>query len=72
MSGAENLLVTAHSEKKIHIWDLNRIMQNSFEPIHVEDSPLKYETSSLCAFSNGKGFTLGSIEGRCGVVNCNF
>jgi len=72
MSGAENLLVTAHSEKKVHIWNLENILKNSFEPIHVEETPLKYETSSLCAFSNGKGFTLGSIEGRCGVVNVDF
>mgnify|MGYP006105296387 CR=1 FL=1 len=72
MSGAENLLVTAHSEKHIHLWNLENIMRGSFDPVHICDSPLKYETSSLCAFSNGKGFTLGSIEGRCGVVNVNF
>jgi len=32
-------------------------------------SPLKYATSSLQAFADGKGYAIGSIEGRCGIVN---
>ena len=40
-----------------------------FDPIAVRLSPLKFATSSICAFADGKGFCIGSIEGRCGTVN---
>jgi len=30
---------------------------------------LKYATSSIACFANGKGYAIGSIEGRCGIVN---
>jgi mRNA export factor len=31
------------------------------------ESPLKFATTSICCFGDGKGFVVGSIEGRCGV-----
>ena len=71
MSGAYPLLVTGHSEKWIHIWNLEHIFQNKFNPYHVDQSPLKYQTSSIACFADGKGFAVGSIEGRCGIVNVN-
>jgi len=72
MSCSFPLLVTAHSEKYCHVWNLETIAQNNFNPVTVFESPLKYATSSLCAFGDGKGFALGSIEGRCGINNVNF
>lgn len=72
MSGQFPLLVTSHSEKHIHIWDLNKILNGIFDPIHVLESPLKYATSAICCFGDGKGYAVGSIEGRCGIVNVNF
>ena len=36
------------------------------------ESSLKYGTSSLCCFADGKGFAMGSIEGRCAIMNVNF
>ena len=42
-------------------------MQNQFNPTDVIDSPLKYATSSVNCFADGKGFCIGSIEGRCCV-----
>jgi len=30
---------------------------------------LKFATTSICCFGDGKGFVVGSIEGRCGVNN---
>ena len=40
--------------------------------MHVDQSPLKYPTSAICCFADGKGFAVGSIEGRCGIVNVSF
>jgi len=33
----------------------------------VADSPLKLATTSICVFGDGKGYAVGSIEGRCGI-----
>jgi len=30
-------------------------------------SPLKYPTTCITCFGDGKGFAIGSIEGRCGI-----
>lgn len=67
MSGEFPLLVTAHSELDIHYWDLRQIFSNNFNPLGVTISPLKYPTTSIACFSDGKGYVIGSIEGRCGV-----
>lgn len=45
---------------------------NQFDPIHVVESPLKYATSSIACFADGQGYAVGSIEGRCGIVNVDF
>jgi mRNA export factor len=72
MSCTFPLLVTAHSEKFCHIWNLENLNQNNFNPVCVFESPLKSESSSLCCFADGKGFNLASIEGRCSVNKVNF
>ena len=69
MSGKFPILVTSHSEKFLHIWDLHSVFSGSFNPIHVVQSPLKFETSIISAFGDGQGYAIGSIEGRCGIVN---
>jgi hypothetical protein len=69
MSGAFPILITAHSEKFVHVWDLQKTICGNFDPISVKESPLKYPTSSICAFADGKGYAIGSIEGRCGIIN---
>jgi len=33
------------------------------------ESPLKFATSSLTVTPDGRGFCIGSIEGRCAVKN---
>lgn len=65
-------MVTSHSEKWIHIWNLQSVLNNQFAPLHVVESPLKYATSAICAFGDGKGYAVASIEGRCGIVNVDF
>ena len=61
-------MVTSHSDKQIHLWDLNKISQQQFNPIHLAESPLRQTTSSIQVFASGKGYAVGSIEGRVGVV----
>lgn len=55
----------------MHVWDLKKISQGIFDPIVVLESPLKYSTSAISCFGDGKGYAIGSIEGRCGIVNIN-
>jgi len=72
MSLSYPLLVTAHSEKWFHIWNLDKVRLNNFNPDTIIESPLKYFTSSICTFADGKGFAIGSIEGRCAIMKVNF
>ena len=68
MSGEFPLLVTAHSELYVHYWNLANIFTNKdFNPVGVMASPLKYPTTCIQCFADGKGFAIASIEGRCGI-----
>ena len=67
MSGEFPLLVTAHSEMFIHYWDLKNIFSGNFNPLGVTTSPLKNTTTCIQCFADGKGYAIGSIEGRCGI-----
>mmetsp|Transcript_35846 Transcript_35846/g.34893 ORF Transcript_35846/g.34893 Transcript_35846/m.34893 type:complete len:98 (+) Transcript_35846:575-868(+) len=67
MAGEFPLLVTAHSELYLHYWNLESIFNNNFAPQGVTTSPLKHATTSLACFADGKGYAIGSIEGRCGI-----
>lgn len=42
-------------------------MSNNFNPIDIFESPLKFGTSAIQCFPDGKGYLIGSIEGRCCV-----
>lgn len=66
------VLVTAHSEKWCHVWNLQNCSNNQWNPVTVVESPLKYQTSTVGAFGDGKGFAIGSIEGRCAIMTCTF
>ena len=35
----------------------------------MQESPLKFGTTAIACFPDGKGFAVGSIEGRCGIKN---
>lgn len=73
MSGVYPLLVTAHQSRLLHVWDLSKCVQtNNWQPLDVMDTALKYATSSIQCFPDGKGFCVGSIEGRCSVKFCDF
>ena len=64
------LLVTAHQDRFIHIWCLNENFHTqNYNPKEVVESPLKFATTSIAVFGDGKGYAVGSIEGRCGIKN---
>ena len=60
-------MVTSHSEKFFHIWNLDNIFKGGFDPVKVIKSNLTNATSAISCFSNGKGFAVGSIEGRVSI-----
>lgn len=62
--------MTAHQDKLIHIWNLQEnINSGQWNPKEVNESPLKFATTSIQVFGDGKGYAVGSIEGRCGIKN---
>lgn len=64
------LLVTAHQDRLLHIWHLPENFQtNNWNPKDITESPLKLATTSIAVFGDGKGYAVGSIEGRCGIKN---
>ena len=48
MSAKFPVLVTAHSEKVLHVWNLQNI-PNAYAPACVVESPLKYQTALSAA-----------------------
>lgn len=67
------LLVTAHQDRFIHVWNLEENFQsNTWNPREITESPLKFSTTSICVFGDGKGFAVGSIEGRVAIKNYDF
>lgn len=68
MSCVYPVLVTAHQQRLLHVWNLeDAFRMNNYQPTDVIESPLKFATSSVNCFADGKGFCIGSIEGRCCV-----
>jgi mRNA export factor len=64
------MMAVATANRKIVVYDLNKLRQNMFQPVATTESLLKYNTKSLAAFGNG--WILGSIEGRCEVRTIDF
>ncbi|KAK6458137.1 WD40-repeat-containing domain protein [Scheffersomyces xylosifermentans] len=67
MDASQKLLVVGCAERNICVIDLNQpqqIFKNS-------QSPLKWQTRSICCYPQGNGFAIGSIEGRCGIQYIN-
>ncbi len=57
------LLVVGTAERWIHVIDL----KNPTTFYKTMQSPLKWQTRVLSTFSDGSGFAVGSIEGRCAI-----
>lgn len=63
MDTAKNLLVVGTAERHICIIDLN----NPTSIFRTSASPLKWQTRVVACHPNGDSFSVGSIEGRCGI-----
>ncbi|KAI8344821.1 WD40-repeat-containing domain protein [Chlamydoabsidia padenii] len=57
------LLVLGTADKHVCIFDLN----NPTTIFKQTTSPLKWQTRSIACFTSGKGYAVGSIEGRVGI-----
>ncbi|TPX31703.1 hypothetical protein SeMB42_g07714 [Synchytrium endobioticum] len=63
MDCVSNLLVAGTAERMVIVYNL----QNPGQPFKNIQSPLKWQTRCLACFPDGKGFAIGSIEGRVGI-----
>ncbi|KAM5469863.1 RNA export factor gle2 [Microsporum audouinii] len=63
MDVSKTLLVVATADRYINIIDLNQ-PTNIYK---VMQSPLKWQTRVVSCFTDGTGFAIGSIEGRCAI-----
>ena len=48
---------------------MENVKNNIFKPELIFNSHLNYQTRKVCDFPNGKGFAIGSIEGRIAIKN---
>ena len=52
------------------MWNLQEnFASGNWDAKEVTESPLKFATTSIAVFGDGKGYAIGSIEGRCGIKN---
>jgi len=65
MDAADGLLVIATADRHIQLVDL-KTDPNNFKNSTTND-PLKHQTHVVTAFPDGKGYAVGSIEGRAGI-----
>lgn len=62
MSASDTRLVVAMSGRHVDIYDLRSL--ESGQPEQRRESSLKFQTRSVRCFTDGAGYTLGSVEGR--------
>jgi len=65
MDSAADLLVVATAGRVIHL--VNLASPGAFAS--TRQSPLKFQTTCVATFPDGKGWATGSIEGRCGITS---
>eukprot|EP00798_Chlamydomonas_sp_ICE-L_P012143 gene12143-15251_t len=63
MSASNTHLVVGTSGRHVLIFDLRRL-DNSGMPEQHRESSLKFQTRTICCYPDGRGFALGSVEGR--------
>lgn len=68
MSVSKDLLVFAMNNKQIGFFNLSKYTRmQQFQPENICNSHLNYQTRKVCCFNDGKGYALGSIEGRVAI-----
>ena len=72
MSNVNNLLVVAMNDRNISYYNLTKLQQSGQLIPDVQcKSQLKYQTRRVCCFTEGDGYAIGSIEGRCAIKYVN-
>lgn len=70
MSSKNNFLVVATQQKKLCYFNLDRVRNMStLNPELTSNSHLKFQTRKVACFSDGRGYAIGSIEGRVAIKN---
>ncbi|KAI6101440.1 WD40-repeat-containing domain protein [Pisolithus croceorrhizus] len=63
MDLVNSTLVVSMASRLFHIYDIRKMS----EPSQTRESSLKFMTRSLACMTDGKGYAIGSVEGRIGV-----
>ncbi|KAG7666075.1 GLE2 [[Candida] subhashii] len=63
MDASQKLLVVGCADRHISVIDLN----NPQQIFKNYQSPLKWQTRTICCYPQANGFAIGSIEGRCAI-----
>ncbi|KAG1679846.1 hypothetical protein FOA52_012760 [Chlamydomonas sp. UWO 241] len=66
MSTSRDTLVIGTSDRHILVYDLRKLVpgQQSPSPDQTRESSLKFQTRAIAAFPDGRGYAVGSVEGR--------
>ncbi|EGW30488.1 nucleoporin GLE2 [Spathaspora passalidarum NRRL Y-27907] len=67
MDSSQKLLVVGGADRHISVIDLN----NPQQIFKSYQSPLKWQTRTVCCYPQANGFAIGSIEGRCAIQYIN-
>ncbi|KAJ9521705.1 hypothetical protein QJQ45_015367, partial [Haematococcus lacustris] len=62
LSSAANTLVVGTSRRQVLIFDTRKVEFG--QPEQQRESSLKYQTRSVACYPDGRGYALGSVEGR--------
>jgi mRNA export factor len=65
------LLVAILSDKKHAVWNLQWLQQGRNQPDIQVDTNVKVQFKSVDCYSDGSGFSMGLIEGRCAMKKIN-
>lgn len=65
------LLVGILSDKKHAVWNLQWLQQGRNTPDILTDTNVKVQFKSVDCYSDGTGFSIGLIEGRCAMKKIN-
>lgn len=63
----EDLLIVGTADRQVMVFNLSR----PDKPLQCIQSPLRLQTRCVSLFMDGRGFGIGSIEGRVGIHNFN-
>ncbi|KAG2500478.1 hypothetical protein HYH03_002043 [Edaphochlamys debaryana] len=64
MSAGQDRLVVGTSGRHVLIYDIRSLCSGGSTPEQHRESSLKFQTRSVAVYTDGRGYALGSVEGR--------